>query len=203
MSLSQGQKCLCRPSWSSYNLQFFVTATVPSVDIALMVHRLFCCKISQWMILWAWDPLFSVGGRKSPSAGDPLNSIKSVIPLSLNTCEQVNQIFCLHFLHRWPIWFNFVYPRLPDLQPKASYSKLRLFYAHSERPTELVQSFILCLSFLRASAAFVSIRPGTWDKAAACASNTCASISILLPRQLPVPLRKTMLSMSCFCAKMK
>lgn len=69
MSLSQGQKCWCKPSWSSYNLQFFVTATVPSVDINLILNRLFCWKINQWVILWVWDSLVLVGARKSPSAG--------------------------------------------------------------------------------------------------------------------------------------
>lgn len=92
----------------------------------LMIHRLFCCKISQWVIFWVWDPLVLVRARKSPSAGNPLSSIKGMILLLLNTCEQVDQIFCLHFLHRWLTWFNFVYPHLPDLQPKQNYSKLRL-----------------------------------------------------------------------------
>lgn len=76
------------------------TATVPPVEMILMIHRLLCCKINQWVIFWVWDPLVLVGARKSPSAGNPLSSIKGMILLLLNTCEQVDQIFCLHFLHR-------------------------------------------------------------------------------------------------------
>lgn len=74
-----------------------------------MIHRLFYCKINQWVILCVWDSLVSVGTKKSPSAVNPLCSIKSMTPLLWDICEQVDQIFCLHFLHRWLMWFNFVY----------------------------------------------------------------------------------------------
>lgn len=169
-----GTKMLMRAWLEQLQPSALCNCCFPSVVIVLMTHRLFCCKVNQGVIPWVWVPLVLVGTRKSPSAVNPLCSIKTMVPLSSDPCEQVDQIFRLQFYTGDLYDITLSNPHLPDSQPKQHYSKRRLSYAHNERPFELVQSFVLCLPFLSESAPFVSIKPGTWDKAATCASITCA-----------------------------
>lgn len=188
-SLSRGQKCSCRSSWSTYCLQLFVT--IPTAETLLWwVWALPDCFIAKsasgWSsgfgIVWVWF----WGG--SLSAGEPLGSIKNIrhpIVFEHMWTNVLLAFFCICD------WYGLTFsPNPPDIikkiRPNWDWSMLTVKGSIEACSVawvkmKLDQRFVLYLFFLSTSLPFVSIRSiRLWDGAAICASTTWGCTSNLI-----------------------